>query len=105
MGYGTWIRPESLQATLIYLAQLAGDELDPDVLSGLQVALEATNDEKDQWTDISLRGCYQVDLRFARDAESPIVLHVRATASAAIEREVETTLSLAGCFLITEPRE
>lgn len=99
----TWIEADSLPAVLSYLSLLVGYEWCDDDLKAVLHGIKATNDEAGQWFTYPLVGERTIELRLARDAESSPVLHVRATVPPEIEGEVQTTLSIANCFILIDP--
>jgi hypothetical protein len=101
--HSTWIRPENLAVVCEHLARLVGTNFDSDDLAGVLAGLEGTNDEENRWFDYALRGEFSISLTLAQDAESPIVLHVRAVSSPEIDRETFNTLAMANCYVIRHP--
>jgi hypothetical protein len=76
----------------------------PDDFDAIRVWLRGTNDERDGWFRYSPAGeCGTILLELASDAESPLVIHIHARVPPTMDRDAETTLSLAGSYVITEP--
>jgi hypothetical protein len=101
--HSTWIRPESLDAVLEYLARLVGCQWDPSDRDAVIAGLTGTNDEHGRWFRHEIVGMLELVLELAHDAESPAVLHVRVTAPPQLEREVVTLLDVAGSYSLPTP--
>lgn len=87
-----------------YLSHLVLYQPGADDLAAIRVGLTDTNDETEVWFSYSLAGeGGTIHLKLAHDAESPLVIHIHARVPKSIDREVETVLSLAGAYVISEP--